>query len=116
MIAGISDRSTFAGFARGRRARCGPVGVRYVRPAEGAAAPAPVRVAFAVSRKAGSAPVRNRVRRRIRAVLGELDRSGIGALPAGAYLFTADGTVAELPYPELERLVGCAVARATRAD
>lgn len=114
MIVGISDRSTFASFARGRRVRCGPLGVRFVRPGDVGLVPA--RVAFAINRRVGSAPTRNRVRRRIRAVLGELDRSEPGAVPAGAYLFTADGSVAELPYPELQRLVGCAVARATRAD
>lgn len=112
MIVGIRDRSTFASFAHGRRVRCGPLGVRFV-----GAVPTPgVRVAFAINRKVGSAPTRNRVRRRLRAVLHELDRSAPGALPTGAYLFTADASVAHLPFDELQRLVGCAVRKAARAD
>jgi ribonuclease P protein component len=44
------------------------------------------RVAFAVSRQVGSAVVRNRVRRRLRAALQELDRLDDPRFPPGDYL------------------------------
>lgn len=71
-------------------------------------------MAYAINRKVGSAVVRNRIRRRLRAALVELDRVGPEALPHGAYLFAADVGVAELPFPEVERLVACVVERACR--
>ena len=47
----------------------------------------PARVAFAVPRRAGSAVVRNRLRRRLRAVMRELgDPTRERAFPSGDYL------------------------------
>lgn len=47
----------------------------------------PPRVGFAVSRSAGSAVVRNRLRRRLRAVMRELgDPASPPAFPSGDYL------------------------------
>ena len=50
----------------------------------------PPRVAFAVSRRAGSAVARNRLRRRLRAVMRELgDPAREPAYPSGDYLIRA---------------------------
>jgi ribonuclease P protein component len=69
----------------------------------------PVRAAFGVSRKVGNAVVRNRVRRRLRSVLRELDREGHGAptsgLAPGTYLVTVRPEAANLPYAELHQHV-----------
>ena len=44
-----------------------------------------VRVAYAIGRKVGPAVVRNRVRRRLREAVRELDRTTAGGLECGAY-------------------------------
>lgn len=68
-------------------------------------APKPT-VAFAVGRKVGTAVVRNRIRRRIRAAL----RQYPGGLPSGTYLFSAWREVATIGFTELvdhlDRVVG----------
>ena len=48
-----------------------------------------VRVAFAIRRSAGTAVVRNRVRRRLRAVMNKVATEANG-LPAGDYLIRVD--------------------------
>ena len=78
----------------------------------------PVRAAFGVGRKVGNAVVRNRVRRRLRSVLRELeDGTGIdiadqpaARLAPGTYLLTVAPEAAELPYAELRRHVAAACA------
>ncbi len=112
LIDGIRDRATFAGFGRGHRASCGPLRLRFVRSVGTSAQSGHARVAYAINRKVGSAVVRNRIRRRLRAALVELDRVGPEALPNGAYLFSAAAGIAELPFSEVERLVACVVEQA----
>jgi ribonuclease P protein component len=64
---------------------------------------APPRVAYAVGRWAGSAVVRNRIRRRLRAaVAGSQGELMVG----GIYLFGADRTAASEPFDALSRSVG----------
>lgn len=61
-------------------------------------------MAYAMTRKVGTAVVRNRLRRQIRGVLNELvadDRE----LPQGALLFIAHTSAAGLSYPELRTQV-----------
>lgn len=80
----IRDRHTFVELRRrGRRARHGSVSVTYLPAA--ATTTEPPRVAFAVPRKVGTAVVRNRVRRQVKAHLATTtpDRS---PMPSGAYL------------------------------
>lgn len=60
---------------------------------------APPRVAFAIGRATGSAVRRNRLRRRLRAILGACD------VPAGLWLIGADRTATEHSFAELERAV-----------
>jgi ribonuclease P protein component len=96
---------------RGRRARTGALGVTFLSPAD--PGPRVARTAFAVDRRAGTAVVRNRIRRRLRAGLRQL--AGAGALRPGAYLVRAQGEVAIQPWPQLLADLEDAVRRATHA-
>jgi ribonuclease P protein component len=92
----IRDRAVFARFRRdGRRARVGSLWMSVI--ADPAAAPP--RVGFAVGRSVGSAPVRNRVRRRLRA----LARTHADDLTPGWYLLGADASFAHLTFHDAER-------------
>lgn len=80
----------------GRRAARGPLWARH-RSAQGGTA----RFAFAVPRTVGNAVTRNRVRRRIKAILHDLDRSA-GKVPGpGDYLLGVTCDLAHLSYTEL---------------
>lgn len=72
-----------------------------------------VRVAYAIGRPVGTAVVRNRLRRRLRAAVRELDASA-GGLPAGAYLVRPRPDAAPRPYDELRTDLGAALTAATR--
>jgi ribonuclease P protein component len=61
----------------------------------------PPRVAYAVGRRAGGAVVRNRIRRRLRAIIFEVR----ARLHPGAYLVGASGAAASLSYEELRATV-----------
>jgi ribonuclease P protein component len=65
----------------------------------------PPRVAFAVGRVVGGAVVRNRVRRRLRAISVEL----APVMHPGVYLLSAGREAASLPYEELKRAVSGAM-------
>jgi ribonuclease P protein component len=102
----ITDRATFAELRRrGRRARRGPLALTWLAAEPGtwlAAEPGtPPRVAFAVGRQAGTAVARNRVRRRVRAALQELDPP----LPAGIYLVGAGPEAAAMTAAELRTVL-----------
>ena len=75
--------------------RRGPITVTWLAEDVGT----PPRVAYAVSRRVGSAVHRNRLRRRLRAVVGAQ------ALAPGAYLIAAGPGASELPYDELRSIV-----------
>jgi ribonuclease P protein component len=98
LIWSVRDRTTFEALRRdGRRVRRGPITVTWLAgdPAE------PPRVAYAIGRKAGGAVVRNRIRRRLRAIIRE-----VGAqLRPGAYLFGATAAAASLSYGDLRATV-----------
>ncbi|MFP4511591.1 MAG: ribonuclease P protein component [Acidimicrobiales bacterium] len=96
MIRSIGDRSTFAALRRrGRRARSGPLWVRHL-PGSG---DEPTRVGYAIGRQVGNAVVRNRLRRRLRAVLSEMDHDG--SIPPGVYLVGADPSASDASFEEL---------------
>jgi ribonuclease P protein component len=106
----IGDRKTFEALrAAGRRARVGPITVVHLAAEHDDAR---VRLAFAVGRRVGNAVVRNRVRRRIRAVVMELVREG--GLAPGAYLVVVAPQGATLPYAQLAAIVGTAFRRVAR--
>lgn len=101
-IAPVTDRSTFARLStRSRRVRRHPVTVAWV-PDEGPhQGPGRPRVSYAITRKVGSAVVRNRVRRRLRAVNREL----AAHMRPGSYLMTARSEAASMPYDQLRASV-----------
>jgi ribonuclease P protein component len=107
----IRDRRSFVELRRrGRRAHHGVVTVTF------AAAPVdapvePPRVGFAVSRKVGTAVVRNRIRRQIQAHL----RGVSGSMGSGVYLFALKPGAAALERSDLLRDVDACLERlATR--
>ena len=99
----IRDRATFAALREGRRGHAGPVRLTWVPGADDT----PPRVAFAVGRRVGPAVARNRVRRQLRAVAGELAPE----LAPGAYLLAYRGAPA-IGYAELRHLVAAAATTA----
>jgi ribonuclease P protein component len=104
-VRALRGRAAFAALrADGRRARQGSLWVTR-RPGE----PGEVRVGYAIGRRTATAVTRNRIRRRLRAVVRSLE------LAPGDYLIGAGADVATLPYPELRdvlaRLTGAEVDR-----
>jgi ribonuclease P protein component len=96
----VRGRDSFAALSRhGRRVREGPLTVVHL------AGPDEVRVAFAVGRRVGSAVVRNRLRRRLRALWRELTP------PAGDYLIVTSPGAAALGFDELRAGLHTALAR-----
>lgn len=68
-----------------------------------------VAVAFAVGRRVGSAVARNRIRRRLRAALQELE----GTMPEGLYLIKCDIGTRDLTYEELRTNLREGIGRAS---
>lgn len=73
-----------------------------------------VRVAYAIGRKVGAAVVRNRLRRRLREAVRDLDRAA-GGLPPGAYLISLRPEAARLGYHDLRRDLERSIGAATGA-
>jgi ribonuclease P protein component len=67
-----------------------------------------VRVAYAIGRQVGPAVVRNKLRRRLRAAVRELDRSA-GGLPTGDYLVALRPEAVSADYAGLRRDLGEAI-------
>jgi len=103
----IGDRATFEAFRQTRvRARQGPVAMAR---AQTDGVDDHVRVAYSVGRKVGPAVRRNRLRRRLRVVMGQLACSG--GLPPGAYLVSAGPGASQLTFAELSDLVAGLASR-----
>jgi ribonuclease P protein component len=86
LIGPIRDRRTFQALrAQGIRVRSGALAATHLAE-EGAPG---TRVAFAITKRVGGAVTRNRLRRRLRAVIVELDRTGAATVPTGALLVAA---------------------------
>lgn len=98
----VRERATFAALRRdGVRRRVGPLTVTALRLDSPSARPA---VAFAIGRPVGTAAVRNRLRRRLRAAIAEIDPG------AGTYLISAGPAAATLSYQDLRGLLTEATA------
>jgi ribonuclease P protein component len=93
MIWRVDTRQDFEQLRRGTRRRSGPLTVT-MGPPDGTKPP---RVAYAIGRKVGTAPSRNRLRRRVRALLADRqDR-----LVPATYLVSARPGAADLSFDEL---------------
>jgi len=86
--------------------RRGPISVTFVE----AGADEPPRVAYAIGRRVGGAVVRNRLRRRLRAVVAELAPD----LIPGIYLVSASPEASALSFGELRSLLSRAMSMAPR--
>jgi ribonuclease P protein component len=103
----VRDRAMFAALSRARRVRRSPITLRYLPVGEAD----PPRVAYAIGRATGTAVVRNRVRRRLQAVVSQLGDE----LGPGVYLFGAEPAAMSTPFPELTAAVTEAVREARGA-
>ena len=81
--------------------------VRYAGPSDDGR----LLVAFAIGRRTGTAVVRNRIRRRLRAALDEMARAG--EVPSGAAVVSAGPSVARAPVAVVRRDLARALARAS---
>lgn len=96
MIDRVRERDAFVRLRRdGARVRADPLWCSFVLDS----GLAPPQVAFAIGRAVGSAVVRNRLRRRLRAVLATCD------VPPGLYLVGARPHASERTFADLERAV-----------
>jgi ribonuclease P protein component len=105
----IRDRAILRRFRTvGVRARRGPLTVVALERPDGGVPG----MAYAVPRRVGSAVVRNRVRRRLRAAATELERDGV--VPTAWYLVIVAPGAARSSYADLRRALrgGCADAAA----
>ena len=104
----VRDRGTFARFRASRtRTSTGPITVTFVHDEVAT----PPRVAYSVGRKVGSAVVRNRLRRRLRAIVADRPTQ----LAPGAYLISAAPRAAEMTFADLRSTVDGALDRMTAA-
>jgi len=83
------------------------VTVRYAGPSDDGR----LLVAFAIGRRTGTAVVRNRIRRRLRAALAEMARAD--EIPFGAVVVSAGPAVATAPFALVRRDLARALARAS---
>jgi ribonuclease P protein component len=105
LIGRIQDRDTFQRLRRdGARVRIDPLWCSFVPDPSST----PARVAFAIGRATGNAVKRNRLRRRLRAILSAAD------VPAGLLIVGAKPAATELTFAELETLVQQLVADLNR--
>lgn len=72
----------------------------------------PARVAFGVSRRVGNAVARNQLKRRLRAIVRDLDRHG--EVAPGAYLLSVQPDATALPYADLAAQVSTSMAELSR--
>jgi ribonuclease P protein component len=104
LIWAIRDRSSFEAVRRSRRrVRRGPITITSVPGTPGV----PPQVGYAIGRKVGGAVVRNRLRRRLRAIVADLAPQ----LGPGVHLIGVAAPAASLSFHELR----AAVAEALRA-
>jgi ribonuclease P protein component len=94
----VRDRATFRALAEGRRHRRGVLTMTRVATEPGA----PARVAFAIGRPVGSAVVRNKLRRRLRAACRE---HATEFVTGHSYLVGATPKAASASYDDLDTML-----------
>lgn len=122
MVDGIHGRAAFLAHRHphGRAAR-GPLRATFVSvPAAGSGAgPAPgphhgpVAVGYVIPKRCGNAVTRNRLRRRLRAVVAEA-ASGTNSLVAGSYVIRAEPAAVNLTHGQLQESLTAVLAGAGR--
>ena len=106
-IGPIRSRHTHEALRRSSsRGRSGPLTVLFLEQKSWSDA----EVSYAISRRVGTAVVRNRLRRRLKAIMTELAPS----LVAGAYVVRTGPGSSTLDYEELRVAMSRALERATR--
>jgi ribonuclease P protein component len=107
----ITSRATFAEVQRARaRGACGPVRAVFA-PVDEATPGVFPQVGYAIGRRCGSAVVRNRLRRRARAVV----REQASSLPRGAFLLRLEPGASDLSAARFRHHVAEALHRAGEA-
>jgi ribonuclease P protein component len=102
----IRSQHTFGRFrTSGTTGASGPLRVKFVQQNSWSRA----EVAYALGKKLGGAVVRNRLRRRLRAIVS----TGAVGLSPGAYLVSAGPAAAELSFDDLRSAMSQAVRVAT---
>jgi len=103
----VRSRRTFEELRhRGAKGRCGPLQVSFLKQPTWSG----LEVAYAVNRRVGSAVVRNRLKRRLRAIVSERASS----LPAGTYVVHAGPAGPSLEFNDLKVAMNQALDKATR--
>jgi ribonuclease P protein component len=111
IVGRITSRAAFAEVQRARaRGACGPVRAVFA-PADEATPGVFPQVGYAIGRRCGSAVVRNRLRRRARAVVREEARS----LPRGAFLVRLEPGASDLSAAQFRHDLSAALHRAGEA-
>ena len=107
MIAKIHERDAFVRLRRdGSRSQIGSLWCSSLLDSN----VTPPQVAFAIGRPVGPAVQRNRVRRRLRAILSD------AAVPPGLFLFGVTPRIVELSFDELLQLVHQLLRQITLED
>jgi ribonuclease P protein component len=107
-VGAISSRRTFEAIRRSSfRGRSGPLSVSFLQEDSWSRS----EVAYAISRRVGNAVVRNRTRRRLRAIISEL----APFLPTGAYVVRVGPEGPALDFNELKVTMRQALEKATRS-
>ena len=108
MIGRVRRRYDFHLLRRdGRTVRRGPLRVGFRATGDEVNGPGP-RVAYAIPRLVGLAVVRNRIRRRLRAIVVDLDRRPQG-VPVGDYLVRVSPGAVDSSHEELRRYLTGAI-------
>jgi ribonuclease P protein component len=108
LIRRVRGRATFAALAGAERHARDSITVRCIP----GGTPTPPRVAYGVGRAVGGAVARNRVRRRLRAALGECEAQ---LVPGAAYLVSAGREVLTMPFSQLVDALGQLLRSAGRS-